>query len=91
MCLISTFSGPLYKTSGDFWRMVWEQQSLVIVMTTRVKERMRVKCDQYWPEEQGMDVTYGNFLISNYNVESHADFIITSLLLSNTKVITMFN
>ncbi|XP_078723776.1 receptor-type tyrosine-protein phosphatase delta-like isoform X6 [Lampetra fluviatilis] len=41
--------GPLPETTCDFWRMVWEQGSVTIVMMTRLEERARVKCEQYWP------------------------------------------
>ncbi|XP_077598525.1 receptor-type tyrosine-protein phosphatase delta isoform X25 [Stigmatopora nigra] len=41
--------GSLPETFGEFWRMVWEQRSAVVVMMTKLEERSRVKCDQYWP------------------------------------------
>ncbi|XP_073084644.1 receptor-type tyrosine-protein phosphatase delta isoform X25 [Manis javanica] len=41
--------GALPETFGDFWRMIWEQRSATVVMMTKLEERSRVKCDQYWP------------------------------------------
>ncbi|XP_056883704.1 receptor-type tyrosine-protein phosphatase S isoform X31 [Takifugu flavidus] len=49
--------GALPETFGEFWRMIWEQRSANIVMMTKLEERSRVKCDQYWPT-RGTD-TYG--------------------------------
>uniref|UniRef100_A0AAY5E828 protein-tyrosine-phosphatase n=1 Tax=Electrophorus electricus TaxID=8005 RepID=A0AAY5E828_ELEEL len=49
--------GPLPETFGDFWRMVWEQRAATVVMMTRLEEKSRIKCDQYWPSRA--TETYG--------------------------------
>ncbi|XP_059181925.1 receptor-type tyrosine-protein phosphatase O isoform X2 [Centropristis striata] len=41
--------GPLPETRNDFWKMVLQQKSSVVVMLTQCNERRRVKCDHYWP------------------------------------------
>ncbi|KAK6290824.1 hypothetical protein J4Q44_G00387750, partial [Coregonus suidteri] len=41
--------GPLPETRNDFWNMVLQQKSHIIVMLTQCNERRRVKCDHYWP------------------------------------------
>ncbi|CAM4689580.1 unnamed protein product [Lepidochelys kempii] len=46
--------GPIVNTVSDFWRMVWQERSPIIVMITNIEE-MNEKCTEYWPEEQ---VTY---------------------------------
>ncbi|XP_011175125.1 tyrosine-protein phosphatase non-receptor type 9 [Solenopsis invicta] len=81
---IST-QGPLPKTCGDFWRMVWEQQTLVVVMTTRVVERGRTKCAQYWGPEPGDEVQAGGFTVTTLEVDTNPDYTISMLLLTNNK------
>ncbi|MBN3293638.1 PTN9 phosphatase, partial [Polypterus senegalus] len=75
--------GPLPKTFGDFWRMVWEQKVLIIVMTTRVVERGRIKCGQYWPLEAGKAEEYGQYLIRNMRIEMFQDFKLSHLKVYN--------
>ncbi|XP_040001222.1 tyrosine-protein phosphatase non-receptor type 9 isoform X2 [Xiphias gladius] len=77
--------GPLPKTFGDFWRMVWEQMVLIIVMTTRVVERGRVKCGQYWPLEEGRTEQHGNFLVRSTHIQVFQDFKLSHLELYNTQ------
>ena len=82
---IST-QGPLPKTYGDFWRMIWEQQCAVVVMTTRCLERGRPKCGQYWPLGEEESAEYGHFEIVNLTTEQQSDYTISMLHLTNLKV-----
>ncbi|KAH8238607.1 hypothetical protein KR032_011413 [Drosophila birchii] len=81
---IST-QGPLPKTSPDFWRMIWEQHCLVIVMTTRVMERGRVKCGQYWEPTENSSLEFGNYHVRTISVECNEDYTVASLELKNIK------
>ena len=43
--------GTMTHTVADFWQMVWEQGSVVIVMLTKLTENGYQLCHRYWPEE----------------------------------------
>ncbi|KAK4467350.1 hypothetical protein MN116_008895 [Schistosoma mekongi] len=55
--------GPTPETFSDFWRMIWEQRVSIIVMMTKLEERSRIKCDQYWPSRGPESFASGLLLV----------------------------
>ncbi|RWS23299.1 Tyrosine-protein phosphatase Lar-like protein [Leptotrombidium deliense] len=74
--------GPLPETVGDFWRMVWEQRSASVVMMTKLEERTRIKCDQYWPS-RGTE-SYGVMHVTLTNVEEISTYTIRTFTLQRS-------
>jgi protein tyrosine phosphatase len=66
--------------------MVWQEKTLVIVMTTALKEGRTTKCFPYWPRAQNETVLHGEMQIRTVAVESNKDYTTTLMEISNSKV-----
>ena len=80
-CYIAT-QGCLPTTIVDFWRMVWQEKSLVIVMITNEVERGRNKCAHYWPGPEEPCV-YGSLQITNLEETILPHYILRHVLVTN--------
>jgi protein tyrosine phosphatase len=85
--------GPMQDTFNDFWRMVWEQNSNIIVMLTKEVENLKVKCARYWPEKDAQ--IYGNLRVTVLATDNLHELITRTFLLEDTKsgdsrVVTQF-
>jgi len=64
--------GPMQHTAEDLWRMLWEHNSTIVVMLTKLKEMGREKCHQYWPFDRS--VRYACYVvepIAEYNMPQY--------------------
>ncbi|XP_066295686.1 hemicentin-1-like [Branchiostoma lanceolatum] len=77
--------GPLGTTRQDFWRMVWEQNVDIIVMTTGLVERDRVKCARYWPNSSGKTKheDYGDLIVTVLSEDKNQKYAITRMELQH--------
>ncbi|MEE6512736.1 hypothetical protein FKM82_019940 [Ascaphus truei] len=80
-CFIAS-QGCLNTTTGDFWEMVWQDRSRVIVMTTMEVEKGRSKCVPYWPEAEASGKEFGRFWVELHSVHEAIEYKFRSLCIS---------
>ncbi|KAM5197499.1 LOW QUALITY PROTEIN: tyrosine-protein phosphatase non-receptor type 11-like [Hipposideros larvatus] len=71
--------GCLQNTVNDFWRMVFQENSRVIVMTTKEVEREKSKCVKYWPDDLK---EHGIMHVQNVKESAAHDYTLRELKLS---------
>lgn len=77
---------PLENTMADFWRMIWEQNSRVIIMATDLIENGIDRCAEYLPPSVVLDnhMTFGNLQVTLKSREVKDKYAVSSLHLKNT-------
>ncbi|XP_033836917.1 tyrosine-protein phosphatase non-receptor type 6 [Periophthalmus magnuspinnatus] len=65
--------GCLATTVNDFWQMVWQENSRVIVMTTREVEKGRNKCVPYWPDPESSK-EMGPYIVTHVSERDATDY-----------------
>ena len=71
--------GCLKSTAGDFWHMVWQEGSRIIVMITKEMERNREKCFRYWPSGIDESVTFGEVVVRLVTEKSQFQYVMRHL------------
>ena len=80
--IISSF---FWLRSVDFWQMIWEQHSSLVVMLTTESERGRVKCHQYWPDRYDT-VRFDRLVVTATKEELTPSFAFRDFTLRHTDV-----
>ncbi|NXU50742.1 PTN11 phosphatase, partial [Turnix velox] len=75
--------GCLQTTVNDFWAMVYQENTHVIVMTTKEVERGRNKCFRYWPA-QGSSKDFGCVCVCNLSETEAQGYYLRELHVSRT-------
>ena len=73
--------GPLDATIIDFWKMIWQERSCVIVMLTEQVEQGEQSCCQYWPSTAELEVLHGQIHISSLEETIHDHYTLRHFLL----------
>jgi protein tyrosine phosphatase len=71
---------PIEDTTADFWNMIWDQNSITIVLLSPVDDE---KFKVFWPASEGATMDFGNFHVlfqgqTTDGVYTDAEFLLQS-------------
>ncbi|XP_022803027.1 tyrosine-protein phosphatase Lar-like [Stylophora pistillata] len=66
--------GPLQETVDDFWRMLMEHNSNIVVMLTQLFEGDRERCYKYWPTDRSAKHQY--YVVDPVSEQEFAQFVV---------------
>ena len=76
--------GPMQSTVRNFWKMIYDHNCAVVVMTSGLVEGGQESSTQYWPD-RGIAL-YGEFIIDLLREEKLEGFTIRNLSVMDTRV-----
>ena len=76
--------GPMQSTVRNFWKMIYERNCAVVVMTSALIEGGQEASTRYWPDS-GI-AHYGEFTVDLLGEEKLQGSIIRNLSVMDTKV-----
>lgn len=78
------------STIVDFWRMIWEQNSKVIIMATDLTENGVEKCAEYLPPSAVLDNNrqFGDYQVTLKNREMKEKYALSIIHLKNNQTNT---
>ena len=76
--------GPNGGTCAAFWQSVWESETNLVLMLTRLYENSHAKCAKYWPDDS-MSEFYGNLIVESMGEINHGAYVERTLRLTHQR------
>ena len=86
--------GPMDTTISDFWRLIWQENTRMIIMLTKTFEVVRLMCSQYWPLHVKSREKYGDFTVVLQKEENYAHYKVRHFVLEfnhEKRTVTQFH
>ncbi|KAL9986464.1 hypothetical protein ACROYT_G000618 [Oculina patagonica] len=76
---------PLHETADDFWQMVWDQKSHLVVMVNEEEKEKPTEFMDYLPRGEGNTKSFGGIEVTIKQIVKKADYTLTTLNIADNK------